>query len=193
MRSRLSPLSRTRSTDSDVTEVNVRFQDPRLRILQADDDDCFRLLFEKAFTSIPNHQTLYSLQAVSDGTDALDFVLGRGPYADRERYPAPDLLILDQRMRRMDGIDVLRALRASSPRRHTMAVIFSTSAQDSLLHAAVEVGAAFCIEKPLDFDQLEPKLNLLLRFATEVLELPLHRERPPAFATCESAAVANNG
>lgn len=143
----------------------------RLRVLLADDDAAFGLLVESALNDLAHLQDRWQLATVNDGTAAVDYVLGVGEYGDRLRHPPPHVLLLDQRMRLMDGTEVLRKLRAHPAGRYLTMCLFSTSARRALTELAYDHGATFCIEKPLDYATLRRKLEIIVLFALEVLEL----------------------
>ncbi len=143
-----------------------------LRILLADDDESFTLLVKRAVRDQPNVASQCELHCVRDGTEAVDYVLGRGVYEDRTEFPSPDLVLLDQRMRQMDGSEALTEIRKSHSTRTLPVCIYSTSSQDKLHELCYSKGAAFCISKPLDYEVLGNKLRLIVEFARSVLELP---------------------
>lgn len=144
---------------------------PRLRVLHADDDESFRMLAKRALADDVKFGERCHFQFVSDGTHALDYVLGRNGYSDRREHPMPHLLLLDQRMTKMDGIEVIRTLKSEEHCCTIPMFLFSTSAQPSLLKACQEAGGSFCIRKPLDYSQLKPTLFSIVNFACDVLEL----------------------
>ncbi len=146
-----------------------------LSILHADDDDSFRLLVDRVITRDPHMSSRCRVHFEEDGCDAVDYVMGRGGYADRRAFPLPHLILLDQRMTTMDGIEALRLIKEHEVGRRIPVFIFSTSAQHTLVDACYGLGASFCIRKPLDFEMLGPMLRLIVDFAWDVLELPLSR------------------
>ncbi len=143
-----------------------------LRILLADDDEAFTLLVERAVQDQPDVASLCELHCVSDGTEAVDYVLGRGNYADRIQFPVPDFVLLDQRMRQMDGCEALIEIRKNKSSQALPVCIYSTSTQQKLYDLCYANGATFCIAKPLEYETLGNKLRLIVEFATSVLELP---------------------
>ena len=76
----------------------------RAPILSAEDELTDQLILQAAFkkTGLPN-----PLVFLQDGQEAVDYLAGRPPYADRGAHPLPGLLLLDLKMPRMDGFDVL--------------------------------------------------------------------------------------
>jgi two-component system response regulator len=87
-----------------------------------------------------------------DGAEALDFLFGRGPYAGRPTDTAPKLILLDLKLPKVNGLEVLRLVK-SDPRLHTIPVVIVTSsAEDPDLDAAYKLGANSYIIKPVQFD-----------------------------------------
>lgn len=87
-----------------------------------------------------------------DGVEALDYCFGRAPF-DKDRDWPPKVILLDLKMPRVDGLEVLRQLRADGRTRHLPIVILTSSAEDPDLRRAYELGANSYIVKPVDFDQ----------------------------------------
>ncbi|MEZ6084627.1 MAG: hypothetical protein R3E58_11990 [Phycisphaerae bacterium] len=106
-----------------------------------------------------------------DGTEAVDYVLGREAFENREQYPSPDLVLLDQRMREMDGSEAAR--NSKKQIKPDAARLYLQHFKSGKLHElCYSNGAAFCIAKPLDYEILGKKLRLIVEFARSVLELP---------------------
>src|SRR5262249_50103637 len=68
----------------------------KLKILFADDDETFRLLVKRAINSKSELNQICGIDFVTDGTEAVDYVLGNKQYKDRDQYPLPHVLLLDQ-------------------------------------------------------------------------------------------------
>jgi len=92
-----------------------------------------------------------SVSVVEDGADALDFVFCRGRYADRD-IALPKVVLLDLKLPKMGGLEVLRALRADERTRFIPVVILTSSREDSDMNAAYALGANSYVVKPIDFD-----------------------------------------
>ena len=90
------------------------------------------------------------LVRVKDGAEALDFIFRRGAYADR---PAglPKLLLLDLKMPKVDGIEVLREVKAAEETRSMPVVILTSSAEERDIAASYMLGVNSYIVKPVDF------------------------------------------
>lgn len=118
----------------------------RLGVLLADDDGNDLFLIRRAFKSLGN-STL--LTTVPDGEEAIAYLLGDGKYADRGRYPFPDVLVLDHRMPRLSGLGVLCWLR-DDPRFAALPVlVFSLTLLPSEMEIITRLRAVSCA-KPMD-------------------------------------------
>ncbi|MGH7939846.1 MAG: response regulator, partial [Limisphaerales bacterium] len=95
-------------------------------ILIADDNANDRLLMQKAFSNIGVSEPV---NVVSDGAEATEYLKGIGQYADRKRFPFPNLLFLDLKMPRMDGFEFLRYIR-KHPNLMVIPTIVFTSSED---------------------------------------------------------------
>ncbi len=88
-----------------------------------------------------------------DGVEALDYLFCRGAYIDRNTKELPRLILLDLKMPRMDGLHVLKHLRADEHTRLTPVVILTSSKEDQDLISSYESGANSYVRKPVDFNQ----------------------------------------
>jgi two-component system response regulator len=92
------------------------------------------------------------LLVVEDGPEALDFVFCRGQYADRQMAHPPKVILLDLRLPKLNGLEVLREIKAD-PRTRSIPVVMVTSSQeDPDIKAAYELGANSYVVKPVEFD-----------------------------------------
>lgn len=148
----------------------------RLNLLWADDDDAFAILINR-IAQHPDLAERCSIHRVNDGTEAVDYMLGRNRYADRHRFPLPDAIVLDQRMCKMDGAEALSEIKKSEIARSVPICLCSTSSQQKLHDLCYGNAATFCILKPLDYGELTMKVDLLIRFFTDVLDLPRESTR----------------
>ena len=108
---------------------------------------------------------------VEDGVEALDYLLRRGRYADRgEEDPA--VLLLDIKMPRMDGLEVLTELRKEDRFRSLPIVILSSSREESDLARSWDLGVNAYVVKPVDVDQFFDAVRTLGRFWAVLNEPP---------------------
>jgi len=120
-------------------------------VLLADDDPNDVFLLQRAFqkTNIAN-----PLQVVRDGEEAMAYLSGQAQYADRQRHPLPVLLLLDLKMPRKSGFEVLRWLRQQSVLKRLPVVVLTSSNQNPDINKAFDLGANSYIVKPGGFDSL---------------------------------------
>lgn len=90
---------------------------------------------------------------VSDGEQALDYLFCRGRFADRD-CTAPLLVLLDLKMPKMNGIEVLRHIKSDERTRRIPVVVMTSSNEDADVEQAYELGANSYVVKPLDFNML---------------------------------------
>lgn len=88
-----------------------------------------------------------------DGVEALDYLFGTGRWDGRDTREQPKLVLLDLKLPRLDGLDVLRRIRADDRTRLHPVVILTTSLEERDVISAYERGANGYIRKPVDFDE----------------------------------------
>jgi len=120
-------------------------------ILHVDDDSNDLVLFQHACQKA---DLRCNLQNVEDGDQAINYLRGAEEFADRERYPLPTLVLLDLKMPRLNGFDVLTWLRSNEQLRSTPVVVLSSSNHDADVKRAYDLGASSYLVKPVGFDSL---------------------------------------
>lgn len=120
-----------------------------LRILVAEDEPGDAMLIQRAFT---NSGQDISVNFVTNGQEAIDFLRRKGPYSGHSSQPLPTLLLLDLRMPEVDGFDVLRWLRRHPRLRNILVIAFSSSEDAEDMRLAYELGADVYVVKPQDPD-----------------------------------------
>ncbi|MEW9900686.1 response regulator [Chitinivorax sp. PXF-14] len=88
-----------------------------------------------------------------DGVEALDYLFGNAGYAGRDTSHQPALILLDLKLPKMDGLEVLKALRADARTRLIPVVVLTTSKEEDDLLKSYTFGANSYIRKPVDFNQ----------------------------------------
>lgn len=101
------------------------------------------------------------LHIVTDGREAVDFVFGIGHYAHRNPAIKPKLIVLDLKLPRMNGLEVLRQLKSDLRSRNIPAIILSSSQEESDLVESYAMGVNSYLVKPVDFDQLVASIRVL--------------------------------
>ena len=90
---------------------------------------------------------------VRDGAEALDYFFARGLHANRQTTEVPQLVLLDLKLPKVDGLDVLRELRADERTRLIPVVVLTSSAEEQDLLRSYGLGANSYVRKPVDFTQ----------------------------------------
>ncbi len=88
-----------------------------------------------------------------DGAEALDYLYGKGSYKDRNMSIQPELIILDLKLPKIDGIEVLRKIRSERKTKLLPVIILTSSNEEKDLIDSYSLGANSYIRKPVDFDQ----------------------------------------
>jgi two-component system, response regulator len=101
------------------------------------------------------------LIVAEDGQEALDYIFGSGVYAEREVSDLPALILLDLKLPRLDGFEVLRRIRADERTRRLPVVILTTSREDQDVAQGYDLGANSYIRKPVDFVQFAQAIEHL--------------------------------
>jgi CheY-like chemotaxis protein len=120
-------------------------------VLAAEDEETDRFILNLAFQKAGISGQLI---VVSDGQQAVDYLSGNAPYADRAVYPAPAMLMLDLKMPRMSGFDVLAWLATRPDLKNLPTVILSSTSDESDIRRAREMGAREFFTKPHDLSTL---------------------------------------
>jgi len=120
-------------------------------ILLAEDDPNDVLLIQRAFqrTHLAN-----PVQVVRDGEEALAYLSGQGAFADRELHPLPVLMLMDLKMPRKTGLEVLAWLRQQPGLKRLPVIVLTSSNQSPDINRAYELGANSYLVKPAGFDSL---------------------------------------
>jgi two-component system response regulator len=105
-----------------------------------------------------------------DGAQALDFLLGQGPHAGRDTQRQPTFVLLDMKLPKLSGLDVLRSLRANPLTAMVPVVMLTSSSEQSDIVACYGAGANSFIRKPVDFGEFTKKLECLQSYWLDVNE-----------------------
>ena len=122
----------------------------RKTILLVEDNPDDELLTKRALTK---NQILTRLVVAHDGVEALDYLFGTGPHVGRDLSDQPTVVLLDLKLPRIDGLEVLRRVRADERTRMLPVVVLTSSKEDQDLKRCYQVGASSYVRKPVDFDE----------------------------------------
>ena len=107
-----------------------------------------------------------------DGVEALDWLLATGLHAARDTSIQPALILMDLKLPRIDGLEVLRRIRADARTRLLPVVVLTTSREQRDIRAAYAAGANGYVRKPVDFDKFTEALGLIGRYWLTLNEYP---------------------
>lgn len=102
-----------------------------------------------------------TIAVARDGIEALDFLFARGTHADRAGVPLPTLIILDLKLPKLDGLGVLKAIRADDRTRLLPVVILTSSKEEQDLISGYSLGANSYVRKPVDFVEFTEAVRVL--------------------------------
>jgi two-component system, response regulator len=109
---------------------------------------------ELTIRELKKHHLANNLVHVNDGEEALDFMFGTGKFAEaRDIFSPPKLILLDIKMPKINGIEVLQRLRSDERTRTTPVVILTSSNENPDIHTCYNLGANSYIVKPVDYDR----------------------------------------
>jgi two-component system response regulator len=111
-----------------------------------DDEELALLAFQKG-------KVANNVVVARDGVEALDYLFGTGAHAGREVSDLPQLMLLDLKLPRIDGLEVLRRIRADPRTRRLPVVILTSSKEEEDLINAYDLGVNSYVRKPVAFDQ----------------------------------------
>lgn len=120
---------------------------PILLVEDNPDDEALTL---RAFTK---NRIANQVVVARDGVEALDYLFGSGSFSGRDMSIMPAVILLDLKLPRIDGLEVLRRVRADSRTRLLPVVILTTSKEQKDIYEAYSLGANSYIRKPVDFEK----------------------------------------
>ena len=121
---------------------------PSILLVEDNDDDA-----ELTARAFGGSRIANPLIRVCDGVEALDYLFGRGDHAARDVTALPVLVLLDMKLPRLDGIDVLKAIRSDDRTRYVPVVALTSSMHDRDRMAAYKHQINSYVQKPVDYDQ----------------------------------------
>jgi CheY-like chemotaxis protein len=138
------------------------------RILLAEDNEND---VELTLTALQECRLSNEVEVVRDGAEALDYIYYRGNYADRVQS-LPCVIMLDLKMPRVDGLEVLRQIKSDSALRKIPVVMLTSSREEKDLVHSYDLGVNAFVVKPVDFDQFVKAIRALGMFWAIVNEPP---------------------
>lgn len=109
---------------------------------------------------------------VNDGAQALDYLFGEGQYADRDLASMPAIILLDLKLPKLDGLEVLRRLRADERTKLLPVVILTSSREEQDIINGYSLGVNSYVRKPVDFNQFTEAVRQLGLYWLLLNEMP---------------------
>lgn len=103
--------------------------------------------------ALKKNNILNKVVIARDGVEALDFLFGTGAYEGRDLTEAPQMILLDLKLPKIDGLEVLQRLRANPLTRRLPVIVFTSSSEEADLIKSYNLGANSYVRKPVEFDQ----------------------------------------
>ena len=114
-----------------------------------------------AIRALKRHHIGNEIVVARDGVEALDYLFGTGMYAGRDPNNKPSVVLLDLKLPRVDGLEVLRRLREDSRTKFLPVVVLTTSSEEGDVIDSYSLGCNSYIRKPVDFVQFSEAIRQL--------------------------------
>jgi CheY-like chemotaxis protein len=137
-----------------------------LKVLLAEDNEDDTILITRALKSL---RWVEQLRQLSDGADVISYLRGEGEYGDRGRYPLPDVLLMDNQMPRLPGLDVLAWIR-TEPRFTRLPVVLLTGGLEPWVFEAADRLQAAPVLKTPEFSAMPEAIKQGIARAQEIVQ-----------------------
>ncbi|ROZ72338.1 response regulator [Ramlibacter sp. WS9] len=127
---------------------------------------------ELTLMTLAENNVLNEVVVASDGIEALEYMFGTGRHAGRDARDVPALVLLDLKLPKLGGIEVLRQIRDDERTRHVPVVILTSSSEEEDIVASLENGANSYVRKPVDFGRFVEQVQRLQVYWLLVHEPP---------------------
>lgn len=150
--------------------MNERGAAGRTDILLVEDNE---LDLELTLRTLRSHRVAARIEVARDGEEALDFLRGTGAHARRAGAPVPRLVVMDLKLPKLDGIELLRRIK-DDPQLCVIPVVVLTASDDPAeLDRCYRIGANSCVPKPADFEAFWESIRQLGTYWLTVNAAPL--------------------
>ena len=116
---------------------------------------------ELTLLTLNEHNIANSIKVVHDGVEALDYIFGMGQYVGRDTAQRPKLILLDLKLPKLDGIQVLEKIKGNPTTKRTPVVILTSSKEEPDITKCYDLGANSYIVKPVAFDEFRECITQL--------------------------------
>jgi two-component system response regulator len=132
-----------------LQKIKEKPMNSKIILLAEDNPDDVQLTLR----ALKKSKIMNEVVIAQDGVEALDYLFGTGKYAGRDTRVLPQVVLLDLKMPRMDGLEVLQRVRSNERTRLLPVVVLTTSSEDKDRVESYKLGANSYIRKPVDFEQ----------------------------------------
>jgi CheY-like chemotaxis protein len=146
---------------------------PEILLVEDDPDD-----EELALRALKKINIANDIVIVRDGAEALDYMFGTGAYAERDTRWPPAVILLDLKLPKVDGLEVLKKLRADDRTKLVPVVVLTSSDEQRDVVESYELGANSYVRKPVDFNQFMDAVEDLGLYWLILNEPPEKRKKP---------------
>ncbi len=133
--------------------------DKRILLIEDNPDD--EMLTLRAFQKAGYDK---HLMVVRDGAEALEYIFNRGIFADKNKFPRPELILLDLKLPKIDGRDVLKYIRNDTSTQFIPVVILTSSIEEADISSCYEMRGNSYIRKPIDFDHFKKLIERVCEY-----------------------------
>lgn len=116
---------------------------------------------ELALHALRKNKLANQVKVVRDGAEAIEFLFGEGKYAHRQKNDTPRLVLLDLKLPKVDGLEVLRRIKSDPELRKIPVVVMTSSDEEKDIVESYELGVNSYIRKPVDFEDFVEVINQL--------------------------------
>ena len=127
---------------------------------------------ELTIRALKKNNVKNDLVVARDGVEALDYLFGTGAYAGRDTTVLPGLVLLDLKLPKIEGLEVLRRIRADARTRRMPVTVLTSSKEEQDVIKSYDLGANSYIRKPVDFDQFSEAVRQLGLYWLVLNEVP---------------------
>lgn len=128
---------------------------------------------EMTINALKTNNLANKLLHIKDGAEALDFIFAQGKYSHREIADRPKVILLDLKMPKVNGIEVLQKIRADERTRTIPVVVLTSSKEDPDITKCYELGVNSYVVKPVEFDEFQKAISNLGLYWMIVNQQPL--------------------
>lgn len=114
-----------------------------------------------AVRALKKNHVLNEVIVVRDGSEALDYLYGTGKYEGRDVTKQPEVILLDLKLPKVDGLEVLKRIRSDERTKYLPVVVLTSSSEEKDLVESYKLGANSYIRKPVDFQQFSDAIQQL--------------------------------